>query len=448
MPCPRCDVNGWTVCGCHEPEKCSVCKGTNREPCSRCSSTAGPFDRFLRLRALFLIIVAAGIASLVVLMMVTLYVGVFIVHDVPLVPNAVLSVIIAALTAWLGLGVLAKGIGLWRQLTKDPGLASLVGRKHDDLAPKEQDAIAAIGLAHLLILLTAFAGIGYELWSMFGSHGQPSVTVTSEARSTSSGPVALPTGEAPDPSRPAESAPPRRSTDGSPSSTDVASGTHSSTATALPDTTIFDLRSPNGRRTVQLVLRNQRYYFCVDGAWSPPYEDVGIDPPVFSPDSKHLAYVVHRDGRLAVVLDGKESASYLDIAAANAYSRQGGTMVLGPKNPDPEGAKRSGLVFSPDSKRLAYAAWTAENQMAVVVDGTPGPLVETVSINGIYFSPDSRHVAYVARRAGAWHVVVDGQMSNGYPEIGNDGLGFSNDWRRVSFQARVDGAWKTVSWAR
>lgn len=219
-------------------------------------------------------------------------------------------------------------------------------------------------------------------------------------------------------------------------------------AGTLPDMVVHDVRSPDAQRSVQAVIRQGRYYFLTDGQSSAGYEEIGIDPPVFSPDSKHLAYVIHRNNRLAVVLDGKESDSFLDISSANVFLHRGTTAYLGPKNPDPDAAKRCGLVFSPNSARLAYVAWIAENQMVVVVDGRAGPVFDDMSLMGTYFSPDSKHLAYVAKREGMWHVVLDNKPSKGYTQIGASGLEFSDDWKEVRFRAQERGSWRTLSWGR
>jgi hypothetical protein len=210
----------------------------------------------------------------------------------------------------------------------------------------------------------------------------------------------------------------------------------------VADIMLFDVRSPDGQRSVRVFRGGGRYYFVVDGQRSPSFEDIGIDPPVFSGDNKHLAYVVHRNGRLAVVLDGRESGSFLDIASANAPVYRGGRPQMERVCP----AQRCGLVFSPDSKRLAFAAWTGEAEMAVVVDGRSGPVFEQIATVGIYFSPDSKHVAYAGRRASMWHVVVDDILSGAYMQIGDSGLEFSDDWQEVRFRAYGAGGWRTVSW--
>jgi len=65
---------------------------------------------------------------------------------------------------------------------------------------------------------------------------------------------------------------------------------------------------------------------------------------------------------------------------------------------------RPGLLYSPDSKRLAYAAVRGE-QIIVVCDGALGPTYSNVVDIG--FSADSKHVAYRAVTGQQPVVVVD-----------------------------------------
>ena len=214
--------------------------------------------------------------------------------------------------------------------------------------------------------------------------------------------------------------------------------------------TLFQVQSPDKKRSARVVLRGGLFYFIVDGIESQAYKGIGIDPPVFSPDSQHIAYVIKRDNRAAVVLDGKESESFLDISAASVYGK-------GKKEASPEAHEakvsptggwlfgKKGLVFSPDSSRLAFCAWLEEQKMVVVVDGKKGPVFDGISSFGVLYSPDSRNIAYVAKKSSLWHVVINDEIGEGYEAIGNRGLKFSPGWDRVAFRAKRRG-WETVEW--
>jgi hypothetical protein len=72
------------------------------------------------------------------------------------------------------------------------------------------------------------------------------------------------------------------------------------------------------------------------------------------------------------------------------------------------------MVFSPDSKRLAYTAGSLDKWW-VVVDRVGGKKYDWAS--RCSFSPDSKHVAYWARRGTKQLVVVDGVEAGEYDSL-------------------------------
>jgi roadblock/LC7 domain-containing protein len=84
----------------------------------------------------------------------------------------------------------------------------------------------------------------------------------------------------------------------------------------------------------------------VDGAGGKEFDGIMAGTPVFSPDSKRVAYAAERGDKWVVVVDGAEGKEFDGIMAGTP-------------------------VFSPDSKRVAYAPERGNKRMAVV-DGVEG----------------------------------------------------------------------------
>jgi WD40 repeat protein len=173
--------------------------------------------------------------------------------------------------------------------------------------------------------------------------------------------------------------------------------------------------SPDGRHVAYFGANNT---LVVDGAVQSRPNGSPAPPPhslVWSPDSKHLAYTIRRDGKYIVVLDGIEGKPY---ARYDTY-------LL------PSPANYSGFyylpVFSPDGQHLAYAA-QPEDGYCVVLDGVEGKHHEgAVYPKTITFSPDSQHLAYTTN---IW-IVLDGKEIA--PGSGESQLIFSPDSQRLGY---------------
>jgi S1-C subfamily serine protease len=207
--------------------------------------------------------------------------------------------------------------------------------------------------------------------------------------------------------------------------------------------------SPDGKRLAYEARKGTKMLLVVDGRVERECEVGGFDHITFSPDGKRLGYrLVSVPGRWRVVVDGAEDKEYrstgglswelVQASAPFIFSPDGKSVAYRAANDageqfvvldGVEGKKYASvglLTFSPDSRRLAYAAVRTsggKRRMLVVVDGKEGK--EYDQIGGGFqwpppdvpvFSPDSRHLAYVASsRTGKRWLVVDGVESGAYP---------------------------------
>jgi len=221
------------------------------------------------------------------------------------------------------------------------------------------------------------------------------------------------------------------------------------------------LFSPDGKRFAYAAKRGDKWLVVVDGMGGKEYDEI-VQEPVFSPEGVRLAYSAKRGGKWVTVVDGVEQKEYRGI--------RGYTEAVRRAQEDEKARKyyeRAEFnvqvqypIFSPDGKRLAYAARSGFTKMVVVTDGVEGSQ-QTFVQGAPVFSPDSRRVAYAASAdikvgrtfmVGMWTgkvyakhaVIVDGIPGKEYDEIGRDGPVFSPGSKRVAYTAKSDRKWRLV----
>ena len=155
--------------------------------------------------------------------------------------------------------------------------------------------------------------------------------------------------------------------------------------------------SPDGNHLAFASCAENGEYMILDGRAGP--EHAAVTDCAFSPDSRHLAYAAYDGNRWFVVLDGRPHPAHdqvcwpYSIGQTRDFWPAGESEVDASPFSDYSGDK---LVFSPDSRHLAYAARDG-NESYVVRDGKAGASFGREILYGsIVFSPDSRHLAHVA----------------------------------------------------
>jgi len=187
--------------------------------------------------------------------------------------------------------------------------------------------------------------------------------------------------------------------------------------------------SPDRRHVACSLPAEDGRYVMLDGVEGKHYESIGVS--CFSPDSKHLACGAQSGDKHFVVIDGKEGKQYDYIGRASlifgpdsAHVAYSGMSV---RSGDPWCVVADGvegnwypvvgrLVYSPDSKRLAYITGQKMGGMShplvpegsgfIVVDGKD--IRQFDSAGAVTFSPDSAHWACGIRVGNSSLVVMDG----------------------------------------
>lgn len=179
----------------------------------------------------------------------------------------------------------------------------------------------------------------------------------------------------------------------------------------------YVLYSADGKQ-VAYVIRKENFNDCLFLNGKEVTCGLATDP-VFSPDSKQLAYAVIKDDKRCLIVNRKEYACY-------------------------DGIPDYGIIFSQDSKHLAYEV-TDQDKNFIVVDGIRGtsyPLTtDWMAVQPIGFSPDGKRFMYLIKKDRKTIMVIDGKEGKPYDHIESQlesGHLFSPDSKRTAYLAEED----------
>lgn len=216
--------------------------------------------------------------------------------------------------------------------------------------------------------------------------------------------------------------------------------------------------SPDSKRVAYLALNGNQTAVVADGEEN-LYHAAGV--PIFSPDSKHLAYAIDEEGGFDssyIILDGQElkpeGKSFVFSPDSNRWAYSSHNLYAGSpvytvlNNKTLELGNNGaiyGLYFSPDSQRFAFDMLNGSSFYSlhrIVVDEVYGK--EYREVGKVVFSPDSRHVAYWARsREDGYFVVLDGiEGQKNYSDV-REPI-FSQDSTHTAYAALKDDGWHVV----
>ena len=233
------------------------------------------------------------------------------------------------------------------------------------------------------------------------------------------------------------------------------------------------------------AVKNGKQCIVVDGIEGPWYNGIPIkNNKLFSSNSEHFAYVALTDTGCVLVLNGKEQRHHFKLITDVVFSK-GGTrfaykgLIEGSIDKNQkwcvvaDGKKHNvynrifDIVFSSDSKHLAYSAVIGRD-MVIVIDGKESkhknqyglPVFSKDSkylaysfrqsdkfyflmdnekhgpfenVAQFFYSPDSAQYAFLAKKNGKFHCIINGEIGHGYDNI--SAFKFSPDSSRYIYGA-------------
>jgi hypothetical protein len=177
----------------------------------------------------------------------------------------------------------------------------------------------------------------------------------------------------------------------------------------MPGEVVAGAATPDGKTLLYVACagpEKQRRCSLMSGLDAKVIREGDITSPAIAPNGTTFAYAEKQASGQMRVMVGDQAGPPIEALA-------------GP------------IVFSPNSRRHAYAAKIG-GRTAVVVDGAAGPAFD--SVEGIRFSADSRHLAYAAAKDGAQQVVID-QVAGQTPYTWMTSPDFDASGSTVSFVA-------------
>ena len=174
-------------------------------------------------------------------------------------------------------------------------------------------------------------------------------------------------------------------------------------------------------------------HMVVDGKEGKAYAQVTGDSIIFSADKKSMAYIAGDGNKNFVVLNGKEGPAFDKVADLRfspagsllAYRARRGLehfVLMDGKSMGPYGeVEARSLVFSPDGKSVAWAAFGKNGQWSVYVNGKPIDDGCDRIISQLTFSPGVKEPSYVGRflpeGKQAFALSMGGKFGRQFPSI-------------------------------
>ena len=216
--------------------------------------------------------------------------------------------------------------------------------------------------------------------------------------------------------------------------------------------------SPDSRRLAYVARIKRTWRVVVDGREDKTYDGVLEDSLRFSPDSRHYAYAAKRGDKQVLVLNGAEVGTYERVSVGSMlFSPESSRLAYGAERKGKivlvtvgaaAGAKATETVtplfspvfrFSPDGKRLACIL-RSDGGERIVLEGKP--LEQYEEVRPPVFGPKGKRFGFLARRGGRSFAVIDGKAQPGYEHV--YALHFSPDGKHSAYVTEQGKKWRVV----
>ena len=175
--------------------------------------------------------------------------------------------------------------------------------------------------------------------------------------------------------------------------------------------------SPDGTRLAYCAMKNRATeQWCLMENGVEKAQLKTWEPPLYSPDSQHLAYGASMNTGGTWIVDGKAQGNYSGIMMA-------------------------GFRFSPDSQHHAFIARQGQNNCLIRDGKKEGDYYDFA--DPPVFSPDSQHCAISAQKYASQYVILDGKEIDSHQYIGESSVTFSPDSQTLAYEG-IDGSRRRI----
>jgi hypothetical protein len=186
--------------------------------------------------------------------------------------------------------------------------------------------------------------------------------------------------------------------------------------------------SPDLRRAAYISRFRNGQCVIVDGVEGQLWDGIGDHTLAFSPDSRHVAYLAGTQSKQLIVFDASPGTHYdLTLKGSLCFSPTSDRLAYGAKIGERwhvvvDAVEQPGydhvaeLVFSPNGRRLGYAAVDQRGSF-FVVDSTATRAYEGILRNSSAFSPDSAEFACGVQDKGQQVLLRNGEEVARYPGL-------------------------------